>query len=230
MRDIVFLCVIIDNRASKSGVTVCSKEKISITTNVGAREYHSESSFNWSFTCLLSPQAHYQTITNLPALCSFSLCLFSLWFSSSLSPSLLSCLFDSAKFRAVTLNEGFLAAQHCCGGLTGPADPLPREPWPHSSEIAADDLRCCWASCACVFMRALLRCCACVSLSPAWPSLLQVLQVYKHVISVLGQEASLRSTRFHFSRYLFLLHPSRYLVACELQQQTWTVLVIVPKL
>lgn len=39
---------------------------------------------------------------------------------------------------------------------------------------------------------------------------------------------SVSEVRFHFSRYLFLLHPSRYLVACELQQQKRTALVIMP--
>lgn len=130
-----------------------------------------------------------------------SLCLF--------SPTFFSCRFDSSKFRAVTLREGFW--QHCVvmEDRLPLADPLLREPWPRSLEIAADDLRCCSACCLCAL------CCA--SLVSARPSLLRVLQVYADVISVLGSEniSEVHLIPLFFPLSLFLVK-SRYVVACEL--------------
>lgn len=51
-----------------------------------------------------------------------SLCLF--------SPSLLSCPFDFAKFRAVTLSEGFWQRSAIVEDSTAPQSPLLPEPWP----------------------------------------------------------------------------------------------------
>lgn len=60
------------------------------------------------------------------------------------------CLFDSAKFRAVTLNGGFLAALCCYGGPTAPHIPCCRNPG--SSALRSLQMTCvlccCRVSCA----------------------------------------------------------------------------------
>lgn len=158
--------------------------------------YHNRFATSWTVLCLLSV--------------TFTL------FSSSPSPFLLSCLFDSAKFRAVTLSEGFWQRS------TVVEDWLPLHipccENPGRAALRSLRMTCAVAEPVAIVHSCVLCCCLCIS--HPLPDLLR--QKCCKCSNMLFQ-CWVRKTSnwFHSSLCLFLAH-IRYPVTDELQQQIST--------